>query len=100
MEHETHHKHKADERAPEEVGLLMNRLNRIEGQIRGIRGMLEKNIYCVDILTQVAAARAALDSFSRELLADHIRTCVVTDLKGDRSETVDELLSIVKKLMK
>lgn len=79
---------------------LMNRLSRIEGQIRGIRGMLEKDAYCADILTQAAAANAALNAFSRELLASHMHSCVVEDIRAGRDETVDELLAILQKLMK
>ena len=88
------------ERSEEELKSLTNRLNRIEGQIRGIRGMLEKSAYCPDILAQVAAANAALNAFSRELLANHIRTCVVNDIQSGREETVDELLNTLQKLMK
>ena len=88
------------ERTPEERKRLINRLNRIEGQIRGIRGMLERDAYCPDILTQAAAANAALNAFSRELLADHIRCCVVNDIKAGNEETIDELLDTLQKLMK
>ena len=76
MEHENCNCHKTKERSPEEYKCLIHRLNRIEGQIRGIRGMVEKSAYCPEILAQVAAANAALNAFSRELLAEHIRTCV------------------------
>ena len=72
--------HRTRHRDPEEVRRLMNRLNRIEGQIRGIRGMVERDAYCTDILTQVAAANAALNSFTKVLLANHIRTCVAQDM--------------------
>ena len=88
------------ERSEEELKSLTNRLSRIEGQIRGIRGMLEKSAYCPDILAQVASASAALNAFSRELLANHIRSCVVSDIREGREETVDELLSTLQKLMK
>ena len=88
------------ERSPEEYKSLANRLSRIEGQIRGIRGMLDKNAYCPDILVQAAAANAALNAFSRELLASHIRTCVVNDVRAGRDEVVDELLDTLQKLMK
>ena len=87
-------------RAPEEARLLVNRLNRIEGQIRGIRGMVEKEAYCPDILVQAAAACAALNAFSRELLSEHIRTCVAEDIREGRDETIDELLTTLQKLMK
>lgn len=92
--------HRTKERSPAEYKDLIHRLNRIEGQIRGIRGMVEKDIYCADILTQVAAVNAALNSFNKVLLASHIKTCVITDIKEGREETVDELLSLLQKLMK
>lgn len=88
------------ERSPEEYKALLNRLNRIEGQVRGIRGMLEKDTYCVDILVQVAAANAALNSFSRELLAQHIGSCVADDLRAGSDEKLEELLRLLPKLMK
>ena len=88
------------ERSPEELKALLNRLNRIEGQVRGIRGMLEKDAYCVDILVQVAAANAALNSFSRELLAQHIGSCVADDLRACSDEKLEELLRLLPKLMK
>lgn len=79
---------------------LCNRLSRIEGQIRGIRGMLEKDAYCPDILVQVAAASAALGSFSKALLAEHIRTCVANDIRAGKDGAADELAELVQKLMK
>ena len=88
------------ERSPGEYRRLMNRLSRIEGQIRGIRGMVEKSAYCTDILTQVAAANAALNAFSKELLAQHIRTCVAQDIRDGKEETIDELVATLQKLMK
>ena len=88
------------DRSPEEYKALLNRLSRIEGQIRGIRGMLEKDAYCVDILVQVAAANSALNSFSRELLAQHIGTCVADDLRSGSNEKLDELIKLLPKLMK
>lgn len=91
---------KTKERTTEEYKDLINRLNRIEGQVRGVKGMVEKDAYCVDILTQVAAINAALNSFSRELLANHIRTCVVEDIKEDKEESVEELVATIQKLMK
>ena len=78
----------------------MNRLSRIEGQIRGIKGMLEKDAYCNDILTQSAAVNAAVNAFNRELLAEHLRTCVARDLKDGHDEIVDELAATLQKLMK
>ena len=92
--------HKTKERSEEEVKRLVNRLNRVEGQIRGIRGMVERSAYCPDILAQVAAANAALNAFARELLAEHIRTCVTRDIREGKDETVEELLCTLQKLMK
>ena len=83
-----------------EYKALINRLSRLEGQIRGIRKMLEEDAYCTDILVQVSAASSALNAFSRELLSDHIKTCVKTDIKNGKDETIDELLDTLKKLMK
>ena len=88
------------ERSEEEYKSLVNRLNRIEGQIRGIKRMLEKSAWCPDILTQVAAANAALNAFGRELLSSHIRTCVVEDVRSGKEDTVDELLTTLQKFMK
>ena len=88
------------ERSPEEYKKLINRLSRIEGQIRGIRGMVEKDVYCADILVQVAAANSALNAFSRELLSQHVRTCVADDLRAGSDEKLDELLKLLPKLMK
>ena len=88
------------DRTPEEHKALLNRLSRIEGQVRGIRGMLEKDAYCVDILVQVAAANSALNSFSKELLGQHIRTCVADDLKAGETQKLDELLQLLPRLMK
>ena len=87
-------------RSDEEYRSLANRLSRIEGQVRGIRGMLDKQAYCTDILTQVAAVNAALNAFSKELLASHIRTCVATDIREGRDEVIDELMGTLQKLMK
>ena len=88
------------ERSPEEYRKLIHRLNRIEGQVRGIRAMVENGAYCPDILVQSAAVSAAMNAFNRELLASHIRTCVTEDIRGGRDEAVDELLDTMKKLMK
>ena len=92
--------HKTKVRDQEEAKRLIHRLSRIEGQVRGIRGMVEKNAYCTDILTQVAAANAALNAFSKELLAEHIRTCVAQDIRDGKDETIDELVATLQKLMK
>lgn len=87
-------------RGKNELRDLKNRLCRIEGQIRGIRNMLENNAYCPDILTQVSAATAALQSFSRVLLSQHIKTCVAEDLKSGKDDAADELAQLLQKLMK
>ena len=92
--------HKTKVRPEEEYKKLIHRLNRIEGQIRGIRGMVEKNVYCTDILVQVAAVNAALAAFNRELLAEHIKTCVKQDILDGKDETIDELLATLQKMMK
>lgn len=91
---------KTKERSEKEYKDLVNRLKRIEGQVRGIRGMVERDAYCTDILTQVAAASAALNSFTKVLLANHIKTCVTRDILEGKEETVDELLDTLQKLMK
>lgn len=92
--------HKTKERSVKEYRDLINRLNRIEGQIRGIKKMVEKNVYCPDILIQVSAVNAALNSFNKVLLGNHIKTCVMEDIKNGKEETVDELVSILQKVMK
>lgn len=88
------------ERSPAEYKDLVNRLNRIEGQIRGIKKMVERSAYCPDILIQVAAANAALNSFNKELLSNHIKTCVKDDIRQGKDETVDELVKLLQRLMK
>ena len=88
------------ERTPEEYTKLIHRLNRIEGQIRGIRGMVENNAYCPDILVQSAAVTAAMNAFNKELLASHIRTCVAQDIRDGKDEVINELVGTLQKLMK
>lgn len=92
--------HKTKERSEKEYKDLIHRLNRIEGQIRGIKGMVEKDAYCLDILIQVSAANAALNSFNKVLLANHIRTCVAEDIRAGKDEVIDELVTTLQKLMK
>ena len=87
-------------RSEEQRKKLVHRLNRIEGQIRGIRGMVENDAYCVDILTQSAAAGAALNGFNKELLNNHIRGCVTRDIRAGQDDVIDELLDILQKLMR
>ena len=87
-------------RSQQEFRILVNRLSRIEGQIRGIKNMVENDAYCIDILVQVAAASSALSSFSKILLTEHIKTCVADDLRNGRYETVDELTDVLQRLMK
>ncbi len=92
--------HRTKERSAEEMTALINRLSRIEGQVRGLRRMVEENAYCPDILTQTAAANAALQAFGQQLLEAHIRTCVAQDLAAGKAETVDELMDTLRKCMK
>lgn len=87
-------------REPEEVRKLMNRLSRMEGQIRGIRNMLENDAYCNDILIQSTAVTAAMNAFNRELIASHLRTCVTRDLREGNDDVIDELVATLQKLMK
>ena len=96
MEHCCRTKHREDE----EYKDLIRRLNRIEGQIRGIRKMLENSAYCPDILVQSGAASAALAALNKELLASHIRSCVVQDIRGGNDGVVDELVTTLQKLMR
>ena len=92
--------HKTKVRTQKEVKDLITRLNRIEGQIRGIKNMVENSAYCTDILVQVQAASAALNAFSKELLSNHIKTCVADDIRAGKDETVDELVATLQKLMR
>ena len=87
-------------REPTEKTELMNRLKRIEGQVRGLEGMLMKDAYCVDILMQVTAVTSALNSFNRQLLASHIRSCVADNIRSGNDEVIDELVATLQKLMK
>ncbi len=91
---------KTKKREGEEYKSLMNRLSRIEGQVRGIRKMLESDAYCIDIITQVSAVSSALSAFNKELLSSHIKTCVANDIKVGNDEAVDELLHTLAKLLK
>lgn len=92
--------HKTKQRSEKEYKDLINRLSRIEGQVRGIRKMLENDVYCTDILVQVSAVNAALNSFNKVLLANHIRTCVADDIREGKEETIDELVVTLQKLMR
>ncbi len=91
---------KTKERSDEEMKKLIHRLNRIEGQIRGIKGMIEKSAYCTDVLVQSSAVTAAMNAFNKELLASHIKTCVAQDIRDGKDETIDELVATLQKLMK
>ena len=91
---------KTTARTAEERKKLIHRLNRIEGQIRGIRGMVEKDAYCADILVQSAAVNAAVNAFNKELLAHHIKGCVARDIREGKDEVIDELVVTLQKLMK
>lgn len=87
-------------RSEQEYKDLIRRLNIIEGQVRGIRGMLEQDAYCIDILTQASAVSCAMNSFSKELLSNHIRTCVKEDILNGKDESINELVATLQKLMK
>ena len=91
---------KTKDRSQAEVRRLMNRLSRIEGQVRGLKEMLRGDAYCIDILVQVSAATAALNSFSKELLGTHIKTCVADNIRQGNDEVVDELVCVLQKLMR
>ncbi len=91
---------KTKERSPKEYKDMMNRLKRIEGQVRGIQGMIEKDAYCTDVLIQVAAVNAALNSFSKALLTNHIHSCVADNIRAGNDEVIDELVILLEKLMK
>lgn len=93
-------RHKKDPRDEEEIKAIINRLNRIEGQIGGIRKMVEDNRYCSDIITQVSAVQSSLNSLTKEIMATHIKSCVVDDIKAGKVEAVDELCELLKKTMK
>ena len=88
------------ERTAEEQKKLLVRLKKAEGQIRGIEKMVEENIYCPDILVQVSAVTSALNSFNKELLACHIRSCVSEDIRNGKEEAIDEFVKVMQKLMK
>ena len=91
-------KHK--ERDEKEFKDLMNRLKRIEGQVRGVEGMLENDAYCIDVLVQVSAITSALNSFNKALLANHMKTCVADNIRQGNDEVIDELVTAFQKLMK
>ena len=92
--------HRTTEREEERKRALMNRLKRIEGQVRGIQRMLEEDVYCADILAQVSAVNSALNGFNKELLSDHLHICVVRDIRAGNEEAVDELVMLLRKLMR
>lgn len=91
---------KSTVRSDEQKKILLNRLKRIEGQVRGIQNMIEENAYCNDILIQSAAVNAAMNAFNKELLANHIRNCVARDIRNGDDEVIDELVATLQKLMK
>lgn len=92
--------HKTKQRTQEEYKSLVHRLNRIEGQIRGIKRMIDEDAYCTDILVQSSAVCAAMNAFNKELLANHIKTCVADDIRAGKDDTIDELVATLQKLMK
>lgn len=91
---------KTKHRERDEYTKLIHRLNRIEGQVRGIKSMVEEERYCVDILMQVSAIQSALNAFNKELLAEHVKTCVVEEIKNGNEAVVDELCVTLQKMMK
>ena len=91
---------RAKERSEKEFKDLMNRLKRIEGQVKGVQRMLEDNAYCPDIMVQVSAINNALNSFNKVLLAEHLKTCVVDDIRAGREDTIEELTETLKKVMR
>ena len=93
-------KERVEERTPRECRDLTNRLSRIEGQVRGIKGMIEKDAYCTDVLIQVSAVNAALNSFNKVLLEGHIKNCVTQEILDGKRDTVDELVVTMQKLMR
>ena len=93
-------KHKYRDKDSKEYKCLVSRLRRIEGQVRGVCKMVEEDRYCVDILTQVSAIQSALNAFNKELLAQHIKSCVVDDIRAGHDEVVDELVATFQKVMK
>ena len=88
------------QRSDEEISSLTKRLNKIEGQVRGINKMIADDRYCVDILMQVSSVQSALNAFTKELLSSHIKSCVVDDIRNGNEEAVDELCELLKKTMK
>ena len=92
--------HKTKIRSEEELNKLMNRLNRIEGQVKGLKKMLAENAYCIDILTQSSAVNAAINAFNKELLNNHLHTCVFENIKNGNTDVIDELTKTMQKLMK
>lgn len=87
-------------RSPKELKSLVTRLNRIEGQVKGLKNMIENDAYCTDILVQVSAVNAALNAFSKALLSSHIKTCVIDDIRSGKDDVVDDLLNTLQKMMK
>ena len=87
-------------RSPEDLAKIKNRLSRIEGQIRGIKNMLDEDAYCLDVINQVSAARSALDSLNREILAKHISTCLVRDIKNEDSSSLEEINTLIRQVLK
>ncbi len=93
-------RHKVRDKDGAEYKSMIRRLNRIEGQVRGVRKMVEEDRYCVDILTQVSAIQSALHAFTEGLLNQHIHSCVVEDIQAGKADAVDELCGLLRKVMK
>jgi CsoR family transcriptional regulator, copper-sensing transcriptional repressor len=96
----TTNNHRKSHHSPEVKKSLTSRLNRIEGQIRGIKGLIEKDTYCDDVITQIAAAQSALNGVSKILLEGHLKHCIVERVQEGDNEVIDELLTTIKRLMK
>lgn len=91
---------KTKQRSDEEYKKLINRLNRIEGQVRGLKKMIEEDAYCTDVLVQSSAVNAAINAFNKELLSSHIKSCVIEDIKNGKEDVVDDLVATLQKLMR
>ena len=98
--HDSCESEKKKERSEKEVKRMLNRLSRIEGQVRGMKKMVEENRYCIDILIQAEAVSAAINAFNKELMSEHIRTCVAENIKAGNDEVIEELVKTLQRLMK
>ena len=88
---------KKTKRSPEEKKLIINRLNRISGQINGINKMVENDAYCNDVLIQLSAVKNSIKSLSTHILENHLYTCIANDLENGNFDSIDELISLFKR---